>query len=235
MKRLLFTSVVALALTALAGSAFTADLGQGPVYKVHPIAEWTGCYIGGNVGGAWANADYTFNNGGGTIEPFSFNSRSFIGGGQVGCQFQFTPYLVLGAEGTFSATHLNQTDTSAILGNSFTRALSIDDIATLTARLGYTQDLWMIYAKGGWAGLRVNTQSASTVVGDATDWESGWTVGGGIEYMVWKNVVVGAEFNYYRVDFDRTMGVNGITTQFTNAHANTYSVLFRANYLFNFF
>jgi outer membrane immunogenic protein len=240
MKRALLASIASLAIAALTGSVFAAELGrpgyEAPaVYSVDHFTEWTGCYLGGSFGGARSNANYNFDNGSGIVEPFSFDAGSFIGGGQLGCQFEFAPKWVLGAEGTFSSVHLQQTDTSAIFGSGFTRALSIDEIASVTARLGYAWDNWMLYTKGGGAGARVNTHAAATLLADETDWENGWTVGGGLEYVAWHNIVLGVEFNYYRFNFDRTVSVGGVATQFTDGHADIYSGLFRASYLFNFF
>jgi opacity protein-like surface antigen len=62
MRKLLFagTSVIAL----LGGSAGAADLARpAPVYAPSPpvvaVFTWTGCYVGGNAGGIWANTDWT--------------------------------------------------------------------------------------------------------------------------------------------------------------------------------
>src|SRR6266496_1003518 len=65
MKKFLLAGVAALALGA-AGSANAADLGR-PVYKAPPVAvpvpvrvfSWTGCYVGGNIGGAWGRKDFS--------------------------------------------------------------------------------------------------------------------------------------------------------------------------------
>src|SRR6266542_5290725 len=66
MKKFLLAGVAALALGA-AGSANAADLGR-PVYKAPPpvavpvpvrVFSWTGCYVGGNIGGAWGRKDFS--------------------------------------------------------------------------------------------------------------------------------------------------------------------------------
>jgi outer membrane immunogenic protein len=56
MKKVLLAGVAGIALVT--GSAHAADLGRQPVYKAPPPAivpafSWTGCYIGGNIGGGW--------------------------------------------------------------------------------------------------------------------------------------------------------------------------------------
>jgi hypothetical protein len=48
----------------LSGSACAADLARpAPVYAPPPppvvaVFTWTGCYVGGNVGGIWASSDW---------------------------------------------------------------------------------------------------------------------------------------------------------------------------------
>ena len=48
---------------------------------VAPPYNWTGFYIGGNLGGAFTNGNFTTNIPGSTVTTTS--STSFIGGGQV--------------------------------------------------------------------------------------------------------------------------------------------------------
>ena len=58
MKRI---CAAALGVVAASGSAFAADL--QPVYKAPaaaPAYSWTGLYVGGHVGGGWANNDWFF-------------------------------------------------------------------------------------------------------------------------------------------------------------------------------
>ncbi len=71
-------------------------------YAPAAIYNWTGFYLGGHVGGGFANSSWS--------DPFSgannnFNSSGFLGGAQVGANVQFNA-LVLGVEGDFSYTGL---------------------------------------------------------------------------------------------------------------------------------
>jgi outer membrane immunogenic protein len=60
MKKFVLGSI---ALIALAGTATAADLPQRPAYKAAPmmapapVYNWTGCYVGANIGGLWGHAD----------------------------------------------------------------------------------------------------------------------------------------------------------------------------------
>jgi outer membrane immunogenic protein len=236
MKKPLLVSIVLA--VQVAGQALAADIPVSPIYYgvVTPAVYswWTGCYVGGNVLIGWSNASYT------TVEPgqsenFGFNPSSYIGGLQLGCQYQWHSW-VFGLEGTFSATHLNQTHPSALIPD-VVRRINIDKIGTITPRLGYTWDRTMLYFKGGWAGVRVNAHAenlATTVFADFTDKvTNGWTVGGGLEHVPWKDIIVGLEFDYYNVKFDQSgLDTAGGPFQFTNSSANIYAFTLRLSYLF---
>src|SRR5262245_24391535 len=82
-----------------------------PVYAPPPFI-WTGFYLGGNIGGAWANRD--------VVDPFlsvNFNNGNnngvFIGGGQLGYNWQIG-YAVLGIEADFDAA-ANNNNTGTVL------------------------------------------------------------------------------------------------------------------------
>jgi|SRR5579871_777921 len=243
MKRLLAGTAL---LAAFPGLAMAADLARpapvaAPVYTKAPppmTYNWSGFYIGGNVGGAWANASETFTNDAGIVDNLSFNPSSVIGGGQVGAQAQFGS-IVLGVEGTFSGTSLNQTDPSVFPGGGRTRSLDIQDIATVTGKLGFAMNNWMVYGKGGWADARINTSSANPNPGGSnsslTQWYSGWTAGGGVDYMVFPNWILGGEFDYYNVTFNNTVTFVPSNTfgSISNSKANVYAATVRLSYLFN--
>jgi outer membrane immunogenic protein len=191
--------------------------------------------VGGNAGIVWSNVTYTAVQPG-FSEDFGFNPSSYIGGLQLGCQYQWNSW-VFGAEGTFSAFHLNQTHPDAILVGHV-RSINIDKIGTVTPRLGYTWGRTMLYFKGGWAGVRVNAHAANLVsfpsaFADFTEVNSGWTVGAGLEHVPWRDIIVGVGFDYYNVAFDRS-GVDsfGAPFQVSNSKANIYAVTFRLSYLF---
>jgi len=105
MKRILIASAVAL---AAGGQALAADLPppapmpRAPATYVPIVAppyNWSGFYIGGNLGGAFTNGNFTTNIPGSTVTTTS--STSFIGGGQVGANYQFWGGVVIGAEAMF--------------------------------------------------------------------------------------------------------------------------------------
>jgi outer membrane immunogenic protein len=215
-----------------AGMAYAADLDR-PLPTKAPamiiVDDWAGFYIGGHLGGAWSRSGYTYNDG--VLQDFSFNSDSIIGGGHLGLQGQWGQW-VLGVEGSFDGTDLSQTSVGALT----TQSLKIDDIATVTARLGYALPAWLFYVKGGWAGIHEKNSSIdpdTAVTHSFSDWNSGYTVGGGIEYKVTRNWIIGTEFNFYNTKFNRSgTDTSGFPVSVLNSNADIYSVLFRVSYLF---
>jgi outer membrane immunogenic protein len=106
MMRRYSLTLLAAAAVALAASqtASAADLGPvrrappaAPAFVPPPVFNWTGFYIGGNLGVAWTEGDVTDNFG----NSFHNSQQAvFTGGGQVGANYQWN-WLVVGVEGDF--------------------------------------------------------------------------------------------------------------------------------------
>jgi outer membrane immunogenic protein len=88
-----------------------------------------------------------------------------------------------------------------------THTTKIDSLFMATARLGYASGPWLIYAKGGFAGARVESSILDSItnggqVGTAPntftnrEWHNGWTVGAGVDYLIARNVSFGVEYNF---------------------------------------
>jgi len=190
--------------------------------------------FGRQLGGAWTRAFYTHDNST-VVEDFTFIPKAVIGGGQLGCQYQWDS-LVFGVEGTWSWSNLQQSQLSVLLP-ARERSIGIDQIGTATARVGYAWDNTMLYAKAGWAGVRVFARARNLATGelaDFTDFTSGWTVGVGMEHVPWQSIVLGVEANFYDVTrFDHS-GVDtfGVPARFFNTSAPIWAISLRASYLF---
>jgi outer membrane immunogenic protein len=212
---------------AAAFPAFAADL---PVHAppAAPFAfSWTGCHVGGHLGGAVSEDKDSFIFGGSR----SFSSTNFVGGGQIGCDYQFAPGWVAGAEGGVAWTGLRNTHpasvTSLITGitvpSQFT--FSNDFLASATARLGRSfADRWLVFVRGGAAWTREKVDDAFTLPasGIAVDpgvtmTRSGWTAGVGVEWAFAPRWSATLEYNYY--DFGSR------DTTLTNSTNNTYVIL----------
>src|SRR6202158_1318922 len=181
MKKFLLATVALVALGATV-PALAADLGartytKAPAYMA-PIYNWTGFYIGGHVGGAFSG-----NNGfGGTTN--NGNDGRFLGGLQVGADYQFAPNWVLGVEGQYSWLSGN---VGAVFPGGFAYNNNQRGLGSVTGRVGYTWGPGLLYVKGGYA-YSDNNESvtlAGLPVAFAFDsnHSNGYTVGAGLEYM----------------------------------------------------
>jgi outer membrane immunogenic protein len=151
----------------------------------------------------------------------NFNLTGFIGGGQLGCNWQWGAW-VFGIEGDGSATNKSgqQFNSVTSIGSSAgpltvpTTAFELQErwLVTARAKLGLTDFWWfgprtLVYVTGGgaWAKIDssqwVNTSAFSTIATgiQQTDTRSGWTVGGGLEYSLGYGWSAKSEFLY--VDF----------------------------------
>jgi outer membrane immunogenic protein len=207
MKKILLTTVALAALVAT--SAMAADVG-GPVYRAPPAApvypvyslyyRWTGCYIGGHIGGLWAHKEWvnhdpfsvTFGRSDGSHDP-----SGVLGGLQVGCDYQFAGGFVVGVGGDYAWTGAENSNAS-ILFPGATNDSKVNSLASVTGRLGYAWDRFLGYVKGGGAWENddhfftdgINTGTASLT-------RSGWTVGIGGEYAFTNFVSGFVEYDYY--------------------------------------
>jgi len=215
MKKLMLATAALGALT-VAGPVWAADLPRMP-YKAPPpppvpYFSWTGCYIGGHVGGAWGHRsfnDFAFTTPLGTF--FGGNNdvdhSGWLGGGQAGCQWQITS-VVFGIEGDGSWTNLKGSVTDPFLFTHFDAKTEV--IYDVTARLGWAWDRWLIYAKGGGAWAEDRVTVVDPVFGSFSDsfTRNGWVIGGGIEWAFWENWSAKVEYLHY--DFGhRSFAFNG--------------------------
>jgi outer membrane immunogenic protein len=144
---------------------------------------WTGCYIGANVGGAFGDASATFNFG-----EVSTNGSGFAGGGQIGCDYQFAGTgWVIGFRNMFDGTSNDRSRTIGF-GPLAGGVVNFNNqwFDTLTGRLGYAvAPAWLLYFQGGgaWAHTSTNVTFAGVQTGQGSNTRSGWTIGGGVEWM----------------------------------------------------
>jgi outer membrane immunogenic protein len=171
-----------------------------------PTYNWAGFYIGFNVGYGWAKIDRVA-----TPSPVGvFNSPAFtvgsspagfVGGVQLGYNWQFDSF-VFGAETDFQGTTLGGSVGVGPLrtlagvpfpGSNSRLTTELDWFGTVRGRLGVTTFVpeLLAYVTGGFAYGDVKISSRTTFLpgapagifaGSRSTTETGWTVGGGLEY-----------------------------------------------------
>ena len=138
--------------------------------------SWSGLYFGVNAGFASTDISTTIDDGTSPLfgEPVTQSLEGRLGGIHAGLQHQIGPWII-GVEGSYAsvdaeATSRESSDTY-ISGANFdeTRSASLDDLVTVTGRLGYAwSPTFMTYVKGGWAQANVETTSSYTMTDPTT-------------------------------------------------------------------
>ena len=176
------------------------SLKDGPVaWTGH---DWTGFYVGAAAGGTIAYEHWHSPVFGTYTNP---DLAGVLVGGQAGYNYQMGRFVV-GVEGDWDYT--NARGGKACPNAFFTSCENdADQLGSVAARLGYTWNRALFYAKGGWAFGEVSAQGHSNPNGrtlaSTTDWASGWTIGGGMEFALTDRWSAKAEYMYYDLGTDR--------------------------------
>jgi outer membrane immunogenic protein len=134
-------------LFAATSAALAADLPAPapfpPPAYVPQVYNWTGFYIGGNIGAGWSGLSDTNTNFSDTLgSTFSAATNAqFLGGGQVGVNYEFANGIVIGAEAMFDwlANSQNATVTAADPSGAFAANIGTSNarwLTTVSGRLG---------------------------------------------------------------------------------------------------
>lgn len=206
------------------------------------LFNWTGFYVGANIGYSWGHGDFTYNEPAfsgsvPTVITGSQNLDGAIGGFQAGYNFQ-TGNWVLGVETDFDWTGEKGSNNfsfnypSGVEGGTanLSGAVSakIDWLGTLRARAGWllTPNL-LTYATGGLAYGRVNVSGtiADTFCSPTCVWSFGnsqvrvgYAVGAGIEGGIPNMPAWTWKMEYLYVDLG-TMNGSGYDTDFGGSYS----------------
>ncbi len=240
MRKTILLTTVAVA-TIASTAVFAADLGvrrpvPAPMVPVAPPVTWTGCYIGGNIGAAFGHGsvDTAF---GSTSE----DNTGFAGGGQVGCDYEFAGGWVIGIRDMFDGT-TNHHSRTFVAGPVANDVLDFHNrwFDTLTGRVGYSWvPNWLLYAQGGAAWTHTDatiTTPGGLEIADTSKTRTGWTVGGGVEWMFLPHWSAFLEGNY--LDFGSESNTLFTPVGFCkpgcsfNTHATGANVLVGVNFRF---
>jgi outer membrane immunogenic protein len=208
MKKFLLASTAAI----VAGAGFSAPaLAQPPAQTYN----WTGCYVGAHVGAGWGSTDFSNPGPATPVAPlgqsFSTNSPgNFIGGGQVGCDYQFASNWVVGLAGDFSFAGIDgQANDPFFAGKNGIDPLTVrsrtDFFGSAAARVGYAWNNSLLYGKGGLAFSHnkydVNNYFCVFFGGacfaSVTDQQIGWTLGAGYEWAFARQWSLLIEYGHY--------------------------------------
>jgi outer membrane immunogenic protein len=219
-----------------------------PSYGPLPTLTWTGLSIGVNLGGGWTSGTRNSAvstavsdpiNGDGVFTVFGTgknNASGFVGGGQIGYNFQFGQSFLAGVETDFQGTTISNNGVSlwaqytSPLGSTLTPLgqfnASVPWFGTVRARLGYliTPTILLYGTAGfGYGGVSISNYNNT---------RTGWTAGGGVEWMVLPSWSVKAEYLF--VDLNNG-GSTGTFTGYNYGYNNNPQInVMRAGFNYHF-
>lgn len=201
-------SAIALALT-FGGSAEAADIGgraaAAPAMVPVSVFSWSGWYIGGHIGGGRGKFDFSSC----ASAPCNFGSSGWVGGLQLGYNWQGPSNIVWGVEGDLSAANFETGD-----GN-YVRT-DVDVLGSIRARLGLAFDRVLFYGTGGWGFAHSKSAGSETPLVFRNHFSSKPVVGGGMEYAINNNLTTRIEAlgylgsDTFKGSFDDTATVKSI-------------------------
>lgn len=207
-----------------------------------PAPNWTGFYLGGNVGGSWASIEGASNlvflgaTPGSILVDRSIDSSGIFGGLQGGYNFQAGNFLY-GIEADLGGFDVSGTRTFVDTTTPL-RSLQVTGnggwYGDITGRGGFVVNNALIYGKAGFAFFTgsVSVTDGFDNIRQNSGTFTGWTAGAGVEYMFnprWTMKVEYLHFDFNSNNFDCCF--SNSTSLDNRLTVNTVKVGF--NYLFN--
>ena len=188
-------------------TVFLASLSLIPLASYADTSDWSGFYLGGNLG--WSIATGNFNSSitdpgdpaNAAVITQLFNQypnaygTDFIAGAQGGYNFQINNW-VLGVESNYDYQPSNSIQGQYNVNNSSGDADQVQNTVaplwffTLRPRVGYALDHFLLYTTGGLAVTRVSNYGVSEAAGGVTNFSgglatlAGGAVGGGVAWRI---------------------------------------------------
>jgi outer membrane immunogenic protein len=254
-SKLILSAAVMVSAVLGISAASAADL-PAPVYTKAPVIvdpgyNWTGFYVGGNIGYSWGTSrdTSTVSDAAGTV-LFVSSDRSnldgVVGGGQIGYNWQMQSW-VWGLEADIQGTGEKGSRAFTFPGTPsifapglpaipFALSQKIDWFGTVRGRAGVlVSPKVLLYVTGGLAYGEVDFNETIGLAGfSSSNTNVGWTVGAGIEGVVAGNWT--AKLEYLYIDLGTVSGsftpVAGVITSNYSSHVTDNVLRVGLNYKF---
>lgn len=172
---------------AIVGAAAVATMLAVPAQADGHIKSWTGFYAGGQIGYGWGESNHTDING---VTTGDFDVDGAVGGVTLGYNID-AGSAVYGIETDFSFSDIGGSSTNNCPNGCST---DVDWLWTLRARVGFDANGFMPFITGGLAVADVYANTNNTA--SNSEVRTGWTIGGGLEFMLDNNWTVKGEYLY---------------------------------------
>jgi outer membrane immunogenic protein len=224
-SRVAFACVLSAAASIPAGAADLdnydrrqRDYGDDPIVVPRSYFSWTGFYIGGHLGYGWGSSSSTnlpdIGNGDAFdgADGFAVQPYGWLAGVSVGYNWQYD-HFVFGLEADLGYLGADDTQENAL---AFT-TVEYGAYGTLTGRVGYAEDRWLFYAKGGLAFANIENTAGAFTAGDIDpsdftnldETRAGWALGAGVEYAFQRDLSMKIEYLYMDFGADRSSNFDG--------------------------
>jgi outer membrane immunogenic protein len=211
-SKLIRTGIAAAVLLAIPLAAQAADLPapsyKAPSYVAPSYSSWSGFYLGANLGYGFGSSTWD-------VPTVSNSPKGALAGVTLGYNIQ-TGTWVWGVEGDYDFSTMKASVTCGV----GTCETSNTWLATARARLGYAGwNNFLPYITGGAA--FGNIKATNSTLSSATGTKVGWTVGLGVEYMLFSNWSIKAEYLYANLGkFDCGVACGGVEPDNVSFNAN---------------
>jgi outer membrane immunogenic protein len=224
MSKLLITTTASVAGFLLASAVAAPALAQKP-QGTPPADFWSGWYVGGNVGGSWADTklrtQVTPGTGAAGISAAdaaaisaashdTSNKAGFTGGAQGGYNYLYNNMWLFGVEGDIGGMDIRSSATkplasTVVPGRVYTinQEVNAGWLITLRPRVGYTYNRYLVYGTIGvaWADLKYQASLTSNsgmppLAASSSATKTGWAGGIGVAYAYSPNWHLRGEWLY---------------------------------------
>jgi outer membrane immunogenic protein len=191
------TQILAAALL-LGSSTYALAADPGLPMEEAPVGfNWTGGYVGVQVGYGWGDSYYENSYG----DFANYDPDGVLGGLYAGYNHQLSNNVVLGVDADLSWSGMDGDEPFYYEGDLDPDYRSTSDIewsGALRARLGYAFDRFLPYIAGGVSFARYEFGLYENGVEQFTQkntW-TGWNIGAGVDYAFTDNILFRAEYRY---------------------------------------
>jgi len=220
-----------------------------------PITLWSGLYFGVNAGYLWAgdtNTNFSYAGSGGFVSlqqsgalpsNINLNSKGFLGGGQIGYNYQLQEKIVAGLEADLQGTMVGISSVTSWQGHPSTflqAGRDQRDLGTVRGRAGYlVTPTAMVYGTGGLGFGEIDLTATyfspflKPVLNLGGSWlgyadmRPGWTAGAGVEWMFLPRWSFKAEYLHYDLGLANT-AKSGLPLSYTATNGQLSSVTYTA-------